>query len=34
MLRLTTLAASLLLSAGAFALSLSDLTQSDASGGL
>lgn len=34
MLRLTTLAAGLLLSAGAFALSLSDLTQSDASGGL
>ena len=34
MLRLTTLAASLLLSAGAFALSLSDLSQSDASGGL
>ena len=34
MLRLTTLAASLLLSAGAFALSLADLTQSDASGGL
>ena len=34
MLRLTTLAASLLLSADAFALSLSDLTQSDASGGL
>ena len=34
MLRLTTLAAGLLLSAGAFALSLADLTQSDASGGL
>lgn len=34
MLRLTTLAAGLLLSAGAFALSLSDLSQSDASGGL
>ncbi len=34
MLRLTTLAAGLLLSASAFALSLSDLTQSDASGGL
>ena len=34
MLRLTTLAAGLLLSAGAYALSLSDLTQSDASGGL
>ena len=34
MLRLTTLAAGLLLSAGACALSLSDLTQSDASGGL
>lgn len=34
MLRLTTLAAGLLLSASAFALSLADLTQSDASGGL
>ena len=34
MLRLNTLAAGLLLSAGAFALSLADLTQSDASGGL
>lgn len=34
MLRLTTLAAGLLLSASAFALSLSDLSQSDASGGL
>ena len=34
MLRLTTLAAGLLLSAGAFALSLSDLSQQDASGGL
>jgi hypothetical protein len=34
MLRLTTLAAGLLLSAGAYALSLSDLTQNDASGGL
>ncbi|MFG0379446.1 DUF4197 domain-containing protein [Pseudomonas sp. zbq_18] len=34
MLRLTTLAAGLLLSASTFALSLSDLTQSDASGGL
>lgn len=34
MLRLTTLAAGLLLSANAFALSLSDLTQQDASGGL
>ena len=34
MLRLTTLAAGLLLSTGAFALSLSDLSQSDASGGL
>ncbi|MBD9423920.1 DUF4197 domain-containing protein [Pseudomonas sp. PDM15] len=34
MLRLTTLAAGLLLSAGAYALSLSDLTQSDSSGGL
>ncbi|WJN58423.1 MULTISPECIES: DUF4197 domain-containing protein [unclassified Pseudomonas] len=34
MLRLTTLAAGLLLSAGAYALSLSDLSQSDASGGL
>ncbi|WP_278957033.1 DUF4197 domain-containing protein [Aquipseudomonas alcaligenes] len=34
MFRLTTLIAGLLLSAGTFALSLSDLTQSDASGGL
>ncbi|WP_068829328.1 DUF4197 domain-containing protein [Pseudomonas sp. BMS12] len=34
MLRLTTLTAGLLLSASAFALSLADLTQSDASGGL
>lgn len=34
MLRLTALAAGLALSASAFALSLSDLTQSDASGGL
>lgn len=34
MLRLATLAAGLLLSAGAFALSLSELTQQDASGGL
>ena len=34
MLRLTTLAAGLLLSASAFALSLSDLSQSDARGGL
>ncbi|MEO4046197.1 DUF4197 domain-containing protein [Pseudomonas sp. CAU 1711] len=34
MLRLTTLATGLLLSASAFALSLADLTQSDASGGL
>ena len=34
MLRLTTLTAGLLLSASAFALSLSDLSQSDASGGL
>lgn len=34
MLRLSAFAAGLLLSAGAFALSLSDLTQSDASGGL
>ncbi|WP_252274365.1 DUF4197 domain-containing protein [Pseudomonas subflava] len=34
MLRVTTLAASLLLSAGAHALTLSDLSQSDASGGL
>ena len=34
MLRLTTLAAGLLLSANAFALSLSDLSQQDASGGL
>lgn len=34
MLRFTTLAAGLLLSAGAFALSLSELTQQDASGGL
>lgn len=34
MLRLTTLATGLLLSAGAFALSLSDLSQSDANGGL
>lgn len=34
MLRLTTLAASLMLSASAFALSLSDLSQKDASGGL
>lgn len=34
MLRLTTLAAGLLLAANAFALSLSDLTQQDASGGL
>lgn len=34
MLRLSAFAAGLLLSTGAFALSLSDLTQSDASGGL
>ncbi len=34
MLRITTLVAGLALSASAFALSLSDLTQSDASGGL
>jgi hypothetical protein len=34
MLRITTLAAGLLLSTGALALSLSDLSQSDASGGL
>src|SRR5690606_40689581 len=34
MLRLTTLAAGLLLSANVFALSLSDLSQQDASGGL
>lgn len=34
MLRITTLAAGLLLSASTFALSLADLTQSDASGGL
>lgn len=34
MLRIATFAAGLLLSAGAFALSLSDLTQSDASAGL
>ena len=34
MLRLTTVAAALLLSASAFALSLSDLSQQDASGGL
>lgn len=34
MLRIATLAAGLLLSAGAFALSLSELTQQDASGGL
>ena len=34
MLRLTSLAAGLLLSASAFALSLADLTQQDASGGL
>ena len=34
MLRITTLVAGLALSASAFALSLSDLTQSDASAGL
>ncbi|MDZ4190635.1 MAG: DUF4197 family protein, partial [Pseudomonas sp.] len=34
MLRLTTFAAGLLLSANVFALSLSDLSQQDASGGL